>query len=154
MTTENKFLEVYTNFKIHFYRDVFGNFENKEATLTTVESFCMEVIYAMQCPTINEFAKLIKISSPNAAYKVNNLIKKGYLEKIQSKTDRREYFLRVTQKYIDYYNISSGYVNDVLKRLKERMTDEEWKGFDRACEIIAEEQRKDIPEYRSMHLLG
>lgn len=108
----------------------------------------------MQCPTINEFAKLIKISSPNAAYKVNNLIKKGYLEKIQSKTDRREYFLRVTQKYIDYYNISSGYVNDVLKRLKERMTDEEWKGFDRACEIIAEEQRKDIPEYRSMHLLG
>lgn len=60
-------------------------------------------------PTINEFASFVQISPPNAAYKVNSLIKKGYLKKVQSENDRREYFLVVTQKYKDYYNISYSY---------------------------------------------
>ena len=48
---------------------------------------------------------------PNAAYKIGSLVKKGYVEKIQSTTDRREYNLRPTQKYIDYYNISYSYLH-------------------------------------------
>ena len=77
MTTEELFAKVYTQFKMHFYRAVFRNFENREATLTTVETFCMEVIHAMGRPTINEFASFLRMSSPNAAYKVNNLVKIG-----------------------------------------------------------------------------
>ena len=87
--TEKLFEDVYLNFKLHFYQMVFKNFENGEATLTTVESFCMEVIYALGNPTVNQFATFIGISSPNAAYKINNLIKKGYLNKVQSDTDKR-----------------------------------------------------------------
>ena len=41
LSTEEAFGEVYTNFKLHFYREIFRNFDNREATLTTVESFCM-----------------------------------------------------------------------------------------------------------------
>jgi DNA-binding MarR family transcriptional regulator len=114
-----------------------------------VESFCMEVIYAMKNPTINEFSRFIQISSPNAAYKVNNLIRKGYLKKIQSTKDRREYYLQVTQKYLDYYNVSASYVDTVLMRVKERMSDKEWKDFGHICEIISEEQMKDVPRYKS-----
>ena len=55
-TVTEAFEEVYMKFKLHFYREIFGTFSSREATLTTVETFCMEVIYAMQCPTINEFA--------------------------------------------------------------------------------------------------
>ena len=58
MTTKELFEEVYTLFKMHFYREVFRNFEEREATLTTVETFCMEVIYALNRPTVNEFASL------------------------------------------------------------------------------------------------
>ena len=75
------FIDVYTKFKLHFYKKVFESLQDREASLTTVETFCMEIIYAMNKPTINQFAKLANISSPNAAYKVNNLIKKGYLKK-------------------------------------------------------------------------
>ena len=32
------------NSKLHFYKQIFSRFEDREATLTTVESFCMEVI--------------------------------------------------------------------------------------------------------------
>ena len=41
---EQAFQDVYTKFKLHFYRAVFGRFKRREATLTTVETFCMEII--------------------------------------------------------------------------------------------------------------
>jgi DNA-binding MarR family transcriptional regulator len=147
MTAEELFEEVYTNFKLHFYRAVFHNFSTREATLTTVETFCMEVIYAMKNPTVNEFSSFIGISSPNAAYKINSLVKKGYLKKVQSVKDRREYFLQVTQKYKDYYNISANYVSEVMSRVKAVMTDEEWKQFYHVLTIIQREQMKDVPVY-------
>lgn len=147
MTTEELFEKVYTDFKLHFYREIFSNFDHREATLTTVETFCMEVIYAMKNPTVNEFASFIGISSPNAAYKINNLVKKGYLKKIQSHKDRREYFLQPTQKYQDYYNVSANYVQEVMERLRKKMTDEQWKAFHDALEIVIEEQERDLPQY-------
>ena len=101
---EQAFQDVYTKFKLHFYQNVFQRFATREATLTTVESFCMEGIMAMGEPTIAEFSRMMKISTPNAAYKIGSLMRKGYVEKIQSAKDRREYHLRPTQKYFEYYN--------------------------------------------------
>ena len=81
---EQAFNEVYTKFKLHFYQNVFQRFATREATLTTVESFCMEGIVAMGEPTIAEFSHLMRISTPNAAYKIGSLVKKGYVGKNSS----------------------------------------------------------------------
>ena len=35
------FFEVYTKFKLHFYQEIFRRFQDREASLTTVETFCM-----------------------------------------------------------------------------------------------------------------
>ncbi len=147
-TTEKAFAEVYSNFKLHFYREIFRGFEKREATLTTVESFCMEVIYALHEPTVNEFARFIQISSPNAAYKVNSLVRKGYLKKIQSSQDKREYHLRPTEKYIRYQNVSENYVKEVLARVREVMTDKEWDDFHHTLDIIRQEQSRNVPAGR------
>ena len=53
---EESFDRIYTKFKLHFYQTVFSKFENREASLTAVETFCMEIIRALDEPTINEFA--------------------------------------------------------------------------------------------------
>ena len=74
---EQAFQDVYTKFKLHFYQNVFQRFATREATLTTVESFCMEGIMAMGEPTIAEFSRMMQISTPNAAYKIGSLVKKG-----------------------------------------------------------------------------
>lgn len=103
----------------------FEKIQNRETSLTTVETYCIEIIAAMGNPTVSEFASFIQISSPNAAYKINSLVKKGYLRKIQSESDRREYHLEVTKKYLDYYNLSSGYVSKVADRMKEEFSQEE-----------------------------
>ena len=99
------FDSVYTKFKLHFYQKVFERWEDREATLTTVETFCMEIIYAMKNPTVNEFASVANLSSPNAAYKVNSLVKKGYLRKIQSKEDKKGGWSRI------HDSIHRGYCN-------------------------------------------
>lgn len=140
----NEFERVYSKFKLHFYQKVFEKIQDKETSLTTVEAFCMEIIYAMKGPTINEFAKMANLSSPNAAYKVNHLMKKGYLEKVQSTEDRREYHLYITQKYIDYYNISYQYLDMVLERMEKRFTPEELATLERVLKVMDDELMHEI----------
>ena len=144
------FAEVYTKFKLHFYREIFGTFSSREATLTTVETFCMEVIYSMGRPTINEFAAFIQISPQNAAYKINSLIKKGYVQKIRSTKDKREYYLSVTKKYVEYYNISDSYLYQVLRRLENRLDEDEKKGLIKVLDLLSDELMPEVPPYRHM----
>ena len=145
---------MYTKFKLHFYQEIFLRFQNREASLTTVETFCMETIMALGTPTVNEFATFMRISPPNAAYKVNSLVKKGYVKKIQSPSDRREYHLEVTQKYIDYYNISASYMVEVMHRISQRFTPEECDKLEKMLTIVSRElmPEVDIPEARMPEL--
>ena len=141
---EESFDRIYTKFKLHFYQAVFNRFQTREASLTAVETFCMEIIRALNEPTINEFASFANISSPNAAYKVNSLIRKGYVEKVQSSHDRREYHLRPTQKFHDYYGLSSAYVREVMDRVRERFTSEEVAQMDRVLDIVGQELMPEV----------
>jgi len=140
---EQTFTDIYMKFKVHFYQEIFNQINSKDPNLSTVEVFCMEIIYALKNPTVNEFAQFIHVSSPNAAYKINSLIKKGYIEKVQSEQDKREYHLRVTQKYFEYYNLSQSYLSRVTKRAEEHFTTEEINKFD---QMLAEISQALMPE--------
>ena len=144
------FFNVYTKFKLHFYQEIFRRFQDREASLTTVETFCMETIQALGNPSVNEFASFMRISPPNAAYKVNSLIKKGYIRKVQSPEDRREYHLEVTQKYIDYYNISSSYMGEGMDRIAKRFSPEDCAKLEEMLNIVSRElmPEVEIPEAR------
>ena len=135
----DSFNKVYTKFKMHFYREVFKKWRDREASLTTVETFCMEIIHALGKPTVSEFANFTSLSSANAADKINNLVKKGYLNKVQSADDKRIYFLEVTSKYIDYYNISYQYLKEVMGKLENRFTSEENKVLEKMLRVMSEE---------------
>ena len=142
---EEIFERVYTKFKLHFYRAVFSRFQKREASLTTVETFCMEIIMALGSPTINEFSSFVQISPPNAAYKVNSLVKKGYIRKVQSPSDRREFHLEVTQKYIDYYNISSNYMSEVMDRIMARFSPEDCGKLEEILTVVSRELMPEVP---------
>lgn len=141
---QDAFSSVYMKFKLHFYQKVFERLLDRDATLTTVETFCMEIIHALGQPTVAEFARLANISSPNAAYKINNLVKKGYLQKIQSETDKREFHLVPTEKYMNYYNISYNYMDLVMQRIEERFSPEEVSDLIHILEITADELMPEI----------
>ncbi len=87
---------------------------------------------------------LMKISSPNAAYKVNSLIKKGYVVKVRSESDKREYHLRPTQKYLDYYNISNDYIQTVMGRVVRRFSPAECAQLEEILTVLSRELMPEV----------
>ncbi len=141
---QEAFSRVYSKFKLHFYQEIFRRFQDREASLTTVETFCMESIQALGRPTVNEFASFMHISSPNAAYKVNSLVKKGYVKKIRSQEDRREFYLEPTEKYMDYYNISTRYLRTVMDRIAARFSPEDCALLERMLTVVDDELMPEV----------
>ena len=76
--------ELYKNLRLSHYRNLIGQLREKVGSLSATEAFSAEVIYLLDRPTIGEFADFIGISQPNASYKVNSLVTKGYLERVNS----------------------------------------------------------------------
>lgn len=141
---EERFSEVYTKFKLHFYQETFARFQDREASLTTVEVFAMEAIAALKEPTVHQFAEFMGISSSSATYKVSSLVRKGYVEKVQSSQDARVYHLRPTKKYLDYYNISNEYVHRVMERIRERFSTEDLHKLEEMLQVMSEELMPEI----------
>lgn len=141
---QDSFAKVYNKFKLQFYTKFFERAQEREASLTTVETFCMEIIHSVERPTVQEFAKIAHISGPNAAYKIGCLIKKGYLKKTRSEIDRRAYYLEVTDKYMRYYNIGYDYIGVVMDRIKEKFTPEEVETLERILIAMNEELMPEL----------
>ncbi len=144
---EELFEEVYEKFKLNFYRSIFSGFEHRDATLSALETFCVEVIYALERPTINELANFLNISQPNAAYKVASLVKKGYVVKVQSEEDKREYYLELTDRFYDYLKIKNEYVDLVVSRFSERFNDEDIEKLEYFFKVISTELMPEITEF-------
>ncbi|MBP3718045.1 MAG: MarR family transcriptional regulator [Eubacterium sp.] len=140
----NPLSALYSKFRIHYYRDVFRRINSRELSLTATEVYCVEIIHNLEKPTIQEFANFIGISSPNATYKVNSLIKKGYVKKLQSDTDKREFYLDVTEKFYRYYNINEKYLDIVEERLKNELSPEEFKMFNDTLKKIYYEMMPEV----------
>ena len=118
---------------------MFKKIKDKEESLSTSEYFCLECIYLMGKPTISQFASFLDISSPNATYKVKQLIKKGLISKEKSEKDGREYLLVPTQKFFDLYENkedNSMIVNDI----KNQMNKHESVKVDKIVELLSKEE--------------
>ena len=126
---QDNFFFLFDKFKLEFFRRIFELVREREGSLSAMEAFSIEIIHALNEPTIGRFAEFLNISQSNATYKVNNLIKKGYLKKQNSDTDRREYHLVLSEKYYNYTDIMRSYVKTVLGRIEESFSKEELELF-------------------------
>ena len=136
---EKNFAEVYDKFKLQFYRRVFDLVRERDGSLSAMEAFSLEVIQMLDAPTVGQFADFLNISQSNATYKVNSLIKKGYLERQNSTTDRREYHLILSEKYYNYRDLFANYEQKVMQRIEERFSKEDVECFDRILKVMSDE---------------
>ncbi|MGI5986086.1 MAG: MarR family transcriptional regulator [Clostridiales bacterium] len=117
MTTD--FEEIYRYLRLAHYRNLFSMIREKPGSLSATEAFSVEVIYLLGEPTLGEFAEFIGISQPNASYKVNTLVTKGYITKESCESDKRECRLVVTKKFRDYYGSQIPDISQITKELSE-----------------------------------
>lgn len=136
---EKNFKEVYEKFELEFFRKVFENVRERDGSLSAMEAFSLEVIYLLREPTVGQFADFLNISQSNATYKVNSLIKKGYILRQNSQTDRREYHLVLSDKFLTYVGLFNSYEETVMKRIEQRFPEEDVRCFDRILRVMADE---------------
>ena len=136
---EKNFVDVYDKLKLQFYKRIFGLVREREGSLSAMEAFSLEVIKMLKEPTVGQFADFLNISQSNATYKVNSLIKKGYIERENSRTDRREYHLVLSEKFYRYTELLSSYEHTVTERVRKRFSSEETEKLDEMLEIISTE---------------
>ncbi|MEV2969133.1 MarR family transcriptional regulator [Paenibacillus larvae] len=122
-----------------FYKNASQNQTVDIENISAVEMSCLEVVYFLKNPTYSELAEFLNISQPNATYRINKLIKKGYLEKFNDKKDKRVYYLQVTDKFMKYYCLNDNYINNVIANLKKRCTADELQQFEKMLKILTKE---------------
>ena len=141
---DESFIDVYDKFKMQFYRRVFEQVRERDGSLSAMEAFSLEIIKALGEPTVGQFADFLSISQSNATYKVNSLIRKGYLERQNSQTDRREYHLILSDKFYQYERLFSSYERTVMERILSRFPAEDVAVFDRMLQVISDELMPEV----------
>ena len=63
---------------------------------------------------------------------------------MQSEDDKREYYLEVTDKYYDYYNMNAVYLQKVAARMKERFTEEELAVLEKVLTVMSSELMPEV----------
>ena len=74
---EEELLQITNLLRLHFYKRIFAVVREREGSLTAMEVFAVDVIHALDKPTISEFADFLGISRSNATYKIHSLEQKG-----------------------------------------------------------------------------
>ena len=111
--------------RLGFLRKMFITVREDSQDLTPMEIFCLEGIEAMERPTISQFARFTGISQSNATYRVNCLIRKGYVNRVPSDRDRREFHLELTEKFKGCGPAFEQSCRVLAKRIAHYMTREE-----------------------------
>ena len=122
---EKEFEKLYYKFRNIYCENLFSSVNEDKDSLSPTESYCVEVIYLLNRPTVRQFANYVNISQPNATYRISNLIEKGYVRKVLSLDDRREYFLEVTDKFSKNYGMNASYNAELMAAIRENFTKEE-----------------------------
>lgn len=133
---EKSFETLYLMFRSNYYKRMVMEIGTKEGSLSATESYCVEIIYLLNKPTISDFAQYLNLSVPNANYKIGNLIKKGYVVREQSKTDRREQYLNVTDKFLNYYGLNDAVTALLMKRIRETFSTKEVENLDKMIQRV------------------
>ncbi len=127
---ENHFLNISDHLRLAFYKRVFSVVREREGSLSAMEVFSLEVIYLLGKPTVSEFADFIGISRSAASYKISMLMQKGYLTKETSESDKREFRLILTEKYLKYIKMYEESLKFFVTQGEKKYTEEQLKAFE------------------------
>ncbi len=122
---EREFDKLYFKFRNNYCKNLFSKVNDDKDSLSPTESYCVEVIFLLNRPTVHQFADYVNISQPNATYRISNLLSKGYVRKVLSEDDRREYFLEVTDKFYKDYGANASYNAQLMNNIREKFSHEE-----------------------------
>ena len=150
MAFQDTVMRLYRWLRLDSYRRIFGSVHERSGSLSATEAFSVDVIHLLGAPTLSQFAECIGISQPNATYKVNSLVQKGYVHKCVSESDRREVRLETGEKYDQYFQRDSQALRRAIDALRAEYSEQEIAAAGRVINSLLrymeeEEQTNDRP---------
>ncbi len=135
---EKEFEKLYYKFRNNYCKNLFSSVNDEKDSLSPTESYCVEAIFLLNRPTVHQFANFVNISQPNATYRISNLIEKGYIRKVLSLDDRREYFLEVTDKFSKNYGVNASFNSELMNNIRDKFSKEEIEHLERLIKKVNE----------------
>mgnify|MGYP000093632588 FL=1 len=142
--------QLYRRLRLTSYRRIFGSIRERSGSLSATEAFSADIIHLLGSPTISQFADTIGISQPNATYKINNLVAKGYVEKVPSPGDRREIRLQPAEKLRKYMERGEGGLEQAVQTLQKTYTDQQLELAARVLTTLLDEVEEEENHDRSV----
>lgn len=99
--------------------------EGKFSDLSLKEVHTIEAIGMYESKTMSEVANELNITVGTLTAAINNLVKKGYVERKRSVNDRRVVKIRLTKKGKLIYRLHEKFHSDMVKATVEGLNDEE-----------------------------
>lgn len=88
--------------------------------------------------TPSKIADLLRITRPSVTQKINELVKKGYVVKTQSETDKRVFYLALNDETDKYYKELERIDYKVANVIQEKYSNEELEKFHEILEFISD----------------
>ena len=142
--------QLYRRLRLTSYQRIFGSIRERSGSLSATEAFSADVIQLMGAPTLSQFAQYLGISQPNATYKINNLVAKGYVEKVPSPGDRREIRLQPAEKLRKYMERGEGGLEQAVQTLQKTYTDQQLELAARVLTTLLDEVEEEENHDRSI----
>lgn len=136
---EKEFERLYYKFRDNYCKNLFSSISDEKENLSPTESYCIEAIFLLKRPTVHQFAEYVNISQPNATYRTNQLIRKGYIKKVLSDEDRREYHLEVTDKFLQNYGVNASFNTKLMTGIRDKFSKEEVDLLEKMIKKIVDE---------------
>lgn len=83
--------------------------------VTVNEEYYLEILCSLGKPTFTEFAEKAEITRPAASQIIKKLADKGYVEKVQSKKDKRVYFIKTNNEIKNYFQECDIYLDEIYE---------------------------------------
>jgi DNA-binding MarR family transcriptional regulator len=85
----------------------------------------LNVIASVENCTVSRLAELMQITKSGATLKVNELVKRGFVDKTQSHEDGRVFYLTLTPKIAEVYEMFNAMGGEMERELRTKYTENE-----------------------------
>jgi len=96
---------------------------------TLRQLYYIELIHKNKNISVSEIAKMLNVKKSTVSIAINQLINQGIVTKIQSNTDKRYYFLKLTTKGNDIMDLHMKVHKNVIKQILKILNENDVKNF-------------------------
>lgn len=104
----------------------------------------INVIYYKQKCTLSELAQALHVTKSAVTIKINELIKKNLVEKIQSEDDKRVFYVRVSKEMMQMMEMYGSIFSAVAEDLNKQFTPEQLETFSSILHVITQYEWRKI----------